>query len=122
MSSTPLPPDLQGDLEELFEMFARFVAATSANERALLYTQMLEIFSRFGIASEHPLVLRAAEVLEKIRPDQPAKRSGEAMLAREATFLVNQEIRRFEKSAGGVVLTSKAKQILRIPVAEAVER
>ena len=120
MSSTPLSPELQQTLQELFELFSSYVEAPSMIERERLHAQILDLFSRLGVIGSNPLVRQAAEMFERIRVERRVPSSSQAASVNRARRLVDTRIRQFERETK-ITLTSGARQLLRTPVAEAVE-
>jgi hypothetical protein len=121
MSTSPLPPDLQVALENLFEFFSAYVVATNADERSKIQAQIVDLFSRLGVASESALVRRAAEIFDRIKKEPAPSRFGEATLANVARTFVASHLRAFERVPNHPSLSAGARQLLRTPVVEAVE-
>lgn len=121
MSTSPLPPDLQLALENLFELFSAYVAATNAHERSKIHAQIVETFSRFGVASESALVRRAAEIFNRIKKEPASSSLGEATAANEARTFVTLQLRAFERAPNHPSLSAGARQLLRTPIVEAAE-
>jgi hypothetical protein len=120
MGSTPLSPEFQEVLQQLFELFSSYIATSRSAERSRLQAQILDLFARLGVAETNPLVRQAADFFETIRVDEPVALSRQAILVNQARRLVDTEIRQFERGTQ-LTLTSGARQLLRTPVAEAIE-
>lgn len=120
MGSPPLSPEYQEILQQLFELFSSYVATSRPAERSRLQAQILDLFGRLGVAEANPLVRQAADLFERIRVDTPVVPSHQAVLVNQARRLVDGEIRQFERRTQ-LTLTSGARQLLRTPVAEAIE-
>jgi hypothetical protein len=121
MSTSPLPPDLQLALETLFELFSAYVSAGDVHERSQIHSQILDLFSRLGVAAESPLVRQAADLFDRIKQDTHAPEPREATLPNLARRIVAMRLREFERSPNAIRLTTGARQLLRTPVVEAVE-
>jgi hypothetical protein len=121
MSTNPLPPDLQLALERLFELFSGYVAAGNAKERRELHAQILDLFSRLGVVSDSALVRRAAEIFDRIKQERAPSQLREATLANQARDFVSSQLRLFERLPNAPALSTGARQLLRIPVAESAE-
>ena len=121
MGTTPLPPDLQSSLELLFGMFSSYVAARTRKERAALQYSIVDLFARLGVASESPLVRKAAETFERMQRETAQRRHREVSPANNAGAIVTSRIRLFERTKGRPTLSKGAHQILRVPVIESVE-
>jgi hypothetical protein len=120
MGSTPLPPDLQTVLEQLFELFSQYTATSDRTEQAELRTQILSLFARLGVATKEPLVQNAIAIFERISGSHVAKRIVRETLPIRARDFVTNEIRGFERQSG-LKLSGGARQILRVPIVESVE-
>ena len=117
----PLPPDMQRELANLFDMFSAYVAARTSREKQDLHNQILTIFSRLGVVSDSLLFRQAAETFERISRVQKTSKLPESTLAAEARVLVNARIRLFENTPNNPSLSNGARQFLRIPIVEAAE-
>jgi hypothetical protein len=123
MGGNALPPDVQLTLEQLFRLFSEYISATGESERRNLQAQILALFSRLGVASDAPAVRDAAEFFQAIQrlPQRTLPVRREETLATAARELVTSRIRIFEKARSNPALSAGARQMLRIPVTEAVE-
>ena len=121
MSTPPLPPNLQASLGQLFELFSDYIAAENARERSKIHAQILDLFSRLGVVSDSITVRRAAEIFESIKREPTTQRIREATLVNEARDFVSTRLRTLERGPSGLTLTTGARQLLRIPIAEVAE-
>ena len=120
MGTNALPPDLTSLLETLFGLFAAYVAAATVTERDSLHAQILDLFSRLGVAPRSPLVQQAAEIFERIRQEPLVKIPPIPSLPGEARDFTNARIRTYER-AQGLTLSTGARQMLRAPIVETAE-
>jgi hypothetical protein len=120
MGTNALPPDLQSVLETLFALFAAYVAAATVSERDSLHAQILDLFSRLGVAPRSPLVRQAAEIFERIRQEPLVKIRPNPTLAGEARDFTNARLRNYERRQG-LTLSTGARQMLRVPIVETAE-
>ena len=120
MGINPLPPDLQSALETLVDLFAQYVAARTVKERRDLHGQILDLFSRLGVASKSPLVRQATERFERISREPLVKTPPVPTIVSEARDFANARLRSYERSQG-LTLSAGARQLLRVPVIETAE-
>src|SRR5436190_22559503 len=120
MGTNALPPGIQSVLETLFELFSAYVAASTTRESRELHSQIIELFSRLGVASNEPLVQRAAEIFERIRQEPVVSVPELPTLPLRARNFVTARLRNLERSHD-LILSTGARQLLRVPVAESAE-
>jgi hypothetical protein len=120
MGTNALPPDLQSTLEALFELFAAYVAAATVSERDSLHAQILDLFSRLGVAARSPLVRQAEEMFERIRREPLVRIPPIPTMAGRARDFANARLRNYERSQG-LTLSTGARQMLRVPIVETAE-
>src|SRR5205809_5990487 len=100
MGTNALPPNLQSTLETLFELFAAYVAASTTREREELHTQIIELFSGLGVASNYPPVRQAVEIFESLSREPVARVRRPPTLPLQARNFVDTRLRSYERSQG----------------------
>jgi hypothetical protein len=119
MGASSLPPGLQLALERLLGLFVRYVSARNDGERQQLQAEIAEIFSALGVVPELPSVSEAIQLFERIKREPAAPKLRRTTLADEARDFVNSRLRVLENSGDNPALSAGARELLRVPVAEA---
>lgn len=121
MSTTPLPPGMRLELESLFKLFADYSRARSTRQRSRIEAQIMEVFSRLGVASDSIVLRQASEMFDQIRKVPGITNVRTDDVASRAKQLVSARVRDFERRPNAPKLSLGARQMLRIPVVEAAQ-
>jgi hypothetical protein len=121
MSTTPIPPGMRVELEGLFRLFAAYSRARSTRQRSRIEEQIMEVFSRLGVASDSIVARQANEMFDEVRKGRAITNPRTDDVASRAKQLVSARVRDFERRPDAPKLSAGARQMLRIPVVEAAQ-
>jgi hypothetical protein len=118
MAGSQMDPRVGGTISLLLRMFTAYTRARTAEERSQLERVILELFASLGTTDDQSLV-DVRNTFEGLRTQKEIPLP-DRTLEREAREFTAAQISAFERPPAGVTLSGPAREMLKIPLSEAV--